>query len=252
MSDADILLPTTGATAIRLGGAVSTWLTDAIIDGRLKVGDALPPEGRLATAFGVSKPVVREAVRELAAHGVIQIQQGKVARVRAVDASGLSQFYRFAVSNHDSGLADANELRKLIEPSAAGLAARRATPEGLQLLKAAIDRLVQAAESPDNFTDADIAFHETIASITGNRLLALQMQGLRPVIRQVSQLFTTRRARTKAEWKATVARHVAIFEAIAAGREPEAVDAMRKHFDAADVALSEIEAKRKGTAGPSR
>jgi len=248
--DDELLLPSAEAASVRLGEVVLEWLSSAILEGRLKVGDPLPAESRLAAAFGVSKPVVREAVRELAALGVVHIQQGKVARVRAVDAEPLVQFFRFAVSENDRGIVDANELRKVIEPQTAMLAAVRGTAEDRGRLAAAIKAIEDSIGRPDAFTDADIEFHETIAAMTGNRLLSLQMQGLRSVIRGVSQILTKRPARTAKEWDATVARHLAIHDAIVAQDGARASAAMVEHFSAADAAIDEMTASwrdRRGT-----
>lgn len=247
--DSEFELPSAEAASVRLGEVVLEWISRAILEGRLKVGDPLPAESRLAAAFGVSKPVVREAVRELAALGVVQIQQGKVARVRAVDAGPLVQFFRFAVSENDHGLADANELRKVIEPQAAMLAARRGTGADQERLARAIADIENSVGRPDAFTDADIAFHETIAAMTGNRLLSLQMQGLRSVIRGVSQVLTTRPSRTPQEWDATVKRHRAIHDAIIARDEAGASAAMLKHFSAADAAIDELAASWRSQRG---
>jgi GntR family transcriptional repressor for pyruvate dehydrogenase complex len=245
----EFALPSAEAASVRLGEVVLEWLSRAILEGRLKVGDPLPAESRLAAAFGVSKPVVREAVRELAALGVVHIQQGKVARVRSVDAGPLVQFFRFAVSENDRGLADANELRKVIEPQAAILAARRGTAADQARLTQAITAIEHSVGRPEAFTDADIAFHETIATMTGNRLLSLQMQGLRSVIRGVSEILTTRPARTTEEWEATVKRHRAIYEAIIARDEASASTAMLEHFSAADAAIDQLAASWRSQRG---
>src|SRR4051812_36767680 len=103
----------------RLGDAVIERLTQAIVDGRLKPGDLLPSEGQIAATFGISKPIAREALRELAAMGVIRVQQGKVSRVRAIDSGPLARFFRFAVGRTEHGLHDAVELRRMLEPQIA-------------------------------------------------------------------------------------------------------------------------------------
>ena len=118
-----------GIASSRLGTAVIERLTRAIVDGRLKPGDPLPSEGQIAATFGISKPIAREALRELAAMGVIQVQQGKVSRVRAIDCEPLARFFRFAVGRTEQGLHDAVELRRMLEPRIAHLAAERRTSE---------------------------------------------------------------------------------------------------------------------------
>ena len=79
---------------MRLGDAVIQRITQAIHEGRLKPGDSLPSEARIAASFGVSKPIAREAIRQLAAMGVVHIQQGKPTRVQALDAAPLDRFFR--------------------------------------------------------------------------------------------------------------------------------------------------------------
>jgi len=224
----------------RLADAVIQHITEAILEGRLKPGDRLPSEARLAASFGVSKQISREAIRQLAAMGVVHIQQGKATRVRVPDAAPLDRFYRFAVGGTEAGLLQANELRRIVEPSTARLAALRRSADGVGALRRILDRMEAALEDADAFTEADLDFHETIAALTGNRLLELQMQGLRPVIREVSQMFTARRKRDRRQWRATFERHAAIVRAIEAGDAEAASEAMLAHFRAADQAIREL------------
>src|SRR6478735_10843163 len=115
----------------RLGDVMLERLTQAIVDGRFKPGDALPSESQLASAYKVSKPVVREAVRELAAMGVVQIQQGKVSRVRALDGGPLQRFYRLAMGGGQRRLIEAVQLRRILEIPIARLAAENRTSDDL-------------------------------------------------------------------------------------------------------------------------
>lgn len=224
----------------RLGHVVIEKLTEAIIDGRLKPGDPLPSEGRIALAFGISKQIAREAIRDLAAMGVVHIQQGKVARVRSLDAEPLGRFYRFAVRGSKTGLAEAVEMRQLLEPPIARLAALRATPADVARLKGALARMEAALENIPAWMEADLDFHETIADLSGNRLLRLQMRGLRPVLREIMQLFNARRRRPTREWRETFARHGRVVTAIEAGDGEAAFQAMMQHFEAAQDAIREI------------
>ena len=129
-------------------------LSEAILDGRLPAGGALPSEARLAENFGVSKQVVREAIRQLAALGVLEIGQGRATRVRAMDAEPLGRFWRFAVGDTRAGLAEAVELRRIIEPQVARLAARRAEAEGLAALEAALARMRAAPPGKARWKDS--------------------------------------------------------------------------------------------------
>lgn len=224
----------------RLGAAVIERLTQAILDGRLKPGDALPSEGRIAAAFGVSKPVAREALREMAAMGIIHIQQGKVARVRDLDHEPLGRFYRFAVGGSEAGLAEAIELRRILEPAIARLAALRRDEANLAALKSALGRMEACLGDIPVWIEADLDFHEAVAASAHNRLLQMQMRGLRPVIREITTLFNARRTMAMADWRQTYQRHERIVAAIEAGSPEAAASSMTRHFEAADAAIQEI------------
>lgn len=224
----------------RLGQVVIERLSEAILDGRLKPGDALPSEGQIAAACGISKPIAREAIRDLAAMGVIQIQQGKVARVRSLDSEPLGRFFRFAVRASKEGLAEAVEMRRLLEPPIARLAAIRQTSEGIARLDAVLLRMEAALQDTPAWIEADLDFHETIADMSGNRLLRLQMRGLRPIFQEVMQLFNARRKRPKSEWRETFDRHFQVVAAIRQGGGDAAFAAMEHHFEFAQDAIGEI------------
>jgi GntR family transcriptional repressor for pyruvate dehydrogenase complex len=172
--------------------------------------------------------------------GVIQIQQGKVARVRSLDAEPLGRFFRFAVRANKEGLAEAVEMRRLLEPPIARLAALRQTPESIARLDVILTRMRAALQDIPAWIEADLDFHETIAEMSGNRLLRLQMRGLRPILQDVMQMFNVRRKRTRAEWRETFDRHAKVVVAIRSGDGDAAFRAMEHHFEAAQDAIGEI------------
>lgn len=225
---------------VRLADGVLARLSEAILDGRLPAGGALPSEARLAENFGVSKQVVREAIRQLAALGVLEIGQGRATRVRAMDAEPLGRFWRFAVGDTRAGLAEAVELRRIIEPQVARLAARRAEAEGLAALEAALARMRAAPPGKARWIEADLDFHDQLARLSGNRLVHLQVQGLRPVIARLMERFNAVSPRGAADWTATWDRHARVARAVAAGDPDAAEAAMLDHFEAADVAISAL------------
>jgi GntR family transcriptional repressor for pyruvate dehydrogenase complex len=226
---------------VRLTDGVISALSEAILDGRLKPGEALPAEARLAARFGVSKQVVREAMRQLAALGILQVGQGRATRVvEALDAQPLARFWRFAAGGTRAGLAEAVELRRIIEPQVARLAAQHATPEGLAQLQRILERMAAAMGDIPSWITADLDFHDHLAALSGNRLVRLQVHGLRPVIEEVMRLFNAREPRGPADWQATWDRHRLVVDTIAA-RDPEATErAMLAHFAAAEAAIAEL------------
>jgi GntR family transcriptional repressor for pyruvate dehydrogenase complex len=232
-ADADVV-PT------RLGDALIERITQAIHDGRLKPGDALPSEARMAASFGVSKPIAREAIRQLAAMGVVHIQQGKPTRVQALDAAPLDRFFRFAVRGSKTGLTEAVELRRVLEPPIARYSAERRTSAEIERLDRILLRLEAALTHVPRWIEADLDFHEAIAASSGNSLLDLQIRALRPLNREIMELFNSRSTRTTADWQKTYERHVEVVDAIRAGDGNAAERAMSKHFEAAEVAIAEL------------
>lgn len=230
--------------AVRLADGVLAALSEAILDRRLAPGEALPSEAALAARFGVSKQVVREAIRQLAALGVVRIGQGRATRIAAMtDPEPLARFWRFAVSTTREGLAEAVELRRIIEPQVARLAARHATAAGLAALRGAFARMQAALGDVEGWVAADLDFHEQLGRMSGNRLLRLQVQALRPVMEQVLRRFSAG-ARSRADWNATLARHARVLEAVAGRDEAAARAAMEAHFEAAEARLAELFPRR--------
>jgi GntR family transcriptional repressor for pyruvate dehydrogenase complex len=226
--------------AVRLADGVLAALSQAILDGRLKPGEALPSEATLAARFGVSKQVVREAVRQLAALGAVQIGQGRATRiVEMTDAQPLARFWRFAVGNTRDGLAEAVELRRMLEPQVARLAAQRATDDGIAQLNATLARMDAAIGEVAAWIPADLDFHDQLAQMSGNRLVRLQMQGLRPVLEEVLRHFNAAQ-RDRADWRRTYDRHRRVAEAVGRRDADEAFAAMLDHFTAADDRLAQI------------
>ena len=223
-----------------------------MFDGRISPGEALPSEGEIATDFGVSKPIAREALRQLSAAGLISTQQGKVARAKALNGEPFERIYGYAVRSSLERLREANEMRRVIESGIARLAATRRNPAGLAVMEQALADMDRTLGDPDGFTEADILFHLGIALATGNSMIRVQMEGMRSVQREVSELFSRRANRSRADWQATIDRHRGIYEAIAAGDEEGAGRKIILHFEAADIASLEIAGKQKPKKGSGR
>src|SRR5512134_2290152 len=110
-----------------------------ISEGRLKSGDQLPPERDLAEKFLVSRTSVREALRSLQSRGLIEIRAGEGAFVRDVSVEALIEPLALVILPHREAVGELFEARRLIEPSIAALAARRATREEI----AEMDRILE-------------------------------------------------------------------------------------------------------------
>ncbi|WP_236796908.1 FadR/GntR family transcriptional regulator [Amycolatopsis sp. GM8] len=159
-------------------GRVVEWLGRRIVSGELPAGAQLPNEAELAAQLDVSRGGVREAVKALAAKGLVEPRPRLGTRVLPRDQWNLMDRevinWHGRVANPDF-LEALLELRLMVEPGAAQLAAERATDEQIATLGEAYVRMEAHApalpDGEDAFVDADLAFHLTLLKASGNQLI---------------------------------------------------------------------------------
>ncbi len=153
-----------------------------IVDGRLEPGDRLPPEQELAEQLGLSRGSLREAVRALAQIKVLDVRRGDGTYVRSLQPSDLLSGMGFALELVQSrGLDEVLEVRRLLFPPAAGLAAQRVTVAQLNAMRAIIDEL-EVADDSERIAELHRQFQGIVADATGNAWLSsilhtLQIEG---------------------------------------------------------------------------
>jgi len=208
-------------------------IEEAILDGRLGVGDRLPPERVLADIFGVSRPSVREALRVLESLGVINARRGTGADsgsiVSAQGDNGLGNLLRLHVSLLQIPLTDLLEVREALEEFTFRAAARAATAEEISQLRAIIDRM-RAAPDSQAFLVEDTEFHLTIARLSRNAVAPLIMTALREAIaRQMQRAFAA-----IVDWPAEhawlVSEHERVVAEISSKDEGKAAAAASQHI----------------------
>lgn len=150
-----------------------------IVGGYYDEGALIEDEGTLSTRFSVSKSVVREAVKLLVGKGLLEVRRGIGTRVRSrshwalLDDDVLA--WHLAAEPKPATLRQLMDMRRIIEPKAAALAARCGTDEQLAAIKAAQDKMDQEQRSSEHFAVADALFHQAILRATNNEfLLALE------------------------------------------------------------------------------
>lgn len=141
---------------------VFAFVREQLLSGELKVGDRLLPERELATRLGVSRPVIREVLRGLAAIGVIEIRHGSGSVVRRPGFAELGDLFTMMLVQQAEVVEDVMEARIAIERQAIRLACSRATPADLQALRLALQRVEDTVDDPENGGDADFAFHAAL------------------------------------------------------------------------------------------
>jgi len=223
-------LPVTAAQRVRLSDTVVDQLLTAIGEGRLVPGSELPAESELARSFGVSKTVVREALGRLAVMGVVHIQQGRPTTVCMPSAAPLTALLDLTLRLRPDGVRQAMELRRALESEIAGLAAENATAQDIANLRGLLGRMCEHLDGIDTWVEADYAFHQKLGEISGNELMRFLMQAIEKPAREAMRRLQVRREMRDVQ--ATLARHVAIVDAIAAHDPMAAKAAMHMHFDA--------------------
>jgi GntR family transcriptional repressor for pyruvate dehydrogenase complex len=153
-------------------------LREKILNGAFEPAGFLPAESALARHLLVSRPVVREAMRVLSAQGLVEVSQGRRARVLPADPRASADTLNCLFARSKMSALDLIELRRVLEVEIAALAAERATEEDLRALEQVTETLKAAKASGklEPAVEADVAFHQRLAQATGNRAFALLMQ----------------------------------------------------------------------------
>lgn len=211
-----------------LHGQIVNSIGRKILRGELQPGDAIPAEPDLPA----SRTAVREAIKVLVAKGLVETRPRTGTRVRGRDAWNLldPDVMNWGQDGDSSKalLRSVTEVRSIIEPAAAELAAKRATPEDIASLERAYSEMEAAmpASGPGDvaaFVDADTRFHLTIFQAAGNHILE-QMSG---VVYSALRYSFEATSRIPGSARASLPRHRAVLDAIRARRGPDASEAMR-------------------------
>ena len=212
--DGDVISPGRRRNAGVTDDAIER-IRELVASGAWGPGTRLPREVDLAKQLGLSRNSLREAVRALSQARVLEVRQGDGTYVSSLDPGELLEPTLSATHLlQGRTVLELFEVRRMLEPEAAALAAQRGDEEVAAALEAELDRMVAAGDSADDLVEADAAFHDVIAHAPGNGVL-------RALLRSLST--STVRARL---WHGIAERgaldqareeHRRIYEAIAAG-----------------------------------
>jgi DNA-binding FadR family transcriptional regulator len=227
----------------RLSDRVAGLLLHKILDSGLQPGDRLLAERDLAVQFGVSRTVVREAVRSLAARGIVVVRPGAGLMVAEVDSSMTREAFgllmrRSPELRHDT----VQEVRLAIEVEIAGLAAQRATESDVQELQQSLQAHLDAFEDLEKAVYADMAFHTVLARCTHNELFVVMLDSLGDVMFQ----FRLQAMRRLDDRRIGLVDHPRILQAVATHDVLEARAAMTAHLERADRAFRETKTHQNG------
>lgn len=188
-------------------------LTNLIRDGAFEAGSRLQA-AQLAALTGFSRTPIREALQRLAAEGIVELRQNRGARLVELSRADVEEIF---------------DLRALLEPHAAGEAARRATPEEVKKLADILEEMEKPIESIEDFrsfSELNARFHDQILKMGGSKLLreVVEMVGKAPLLnrsRDFRRVDTTRLAR----------EHQEVLDAIRDGNARRAQAAMLVHLE---------------------
>jgi len=211
----------------RLYERIVEQIEKRIVAGDLKVGDQLPPERELAEKFAVSRTAVREAVKTLREKGLIEIRPGRGTFVTDGTHSAVRQSLSLLMKfGSGKGVANLVEVREILEPEIAALAATRITDEYISAMAEAIKIMDGALDKVDIFVEADLDFHLALAEATENPIIPLLMDSIIDLLRE-------QRKRTGSAANGLArgqSHHRAIMEAVIR-HDPEAARiAMQSHL----------------------
>ncbi len=169
----------------RLYEQIVQQIEESILKGALKPGDQLPAERELAQRFGVSRTAVREAVKALREKGLVEAFTGRGTFI----TDGTSQAIRqsldlIAKIGQPDGSTDLAEVRAMLEPEIAALAATRAEEQHLATMREAIAVMDRSRQDPDAFIEADLDFHLSLAEAAANPLILSLIDSIVGLLRE--------------------------------------------------------------------
>lgn len=170
---------------VRAYQRVVEQIEQAVTRGDLRPGHRLPSERELVDQFSVSRPTVREALRVLESDGLVRSRPGdpRGPEVLGFTAGGLHKQFARLASVDGMGLCELIGFRMILEGSANQLAARLATASEIAEMEAAHQRMGRAIEEgQDRFSEADMAFHDTVARASKNVLIKVCSEVVRGVV----------------------------------------------------------------------
>ena len=214
---------------------IAHQLLEYFVSGKVKPGDRLPSERQLAEALGVSRSIIREALKSLGMLSLIRVKPGGGYYLQDVPSNLLPKSVEWGLLLGERHTADLVEARGFIEVTVVRLAAERRDEKNLSRLDDLLAQMKAAREYPKKFVEADIAFHITLAEASRNSALRNILSGMRNLL----DVWIRRNVYAAEDLDPRYRRHLAIFEAIKKRNPEAAARAMETHMTFAAKYLRE-------------
>lgn len=220
-------------------------LGEAIVAGRYGVGASIPPEPVLCQELGVSRTVVREAVKSLISKGLITTGPKVGTRVLSEDHWNWFDpdviIWQSKAGLTPEFLRDLQDLRRVVEPAAMRLAAERATAQDIAEVEVAYAGMKRAVEQGGDYVTFDLRFHQGLLRASRNRMLVQMSKALGALLRTSFEISTRR----KDGPVLSLPLHRAVLDAVIAHDPDKAETAIRVLIDGAKEDIDEVLASRR-------
>ncbi len=221
-------------------GNIVDLLGEAIVAGRHAPGASLPPEPLLGAELGVSRTVVREAVKSLIAKGLVTTGPKVGTRIQPEDQWNWFDpdviTWRSRAGITPEFLRDLQDLRRIVEPAAARLAAERASAADIAAMEEAFAGMTEAAHGGGDYVHHDLQFHQGLLRAGGNRLLLHMSRALSALLRTSFELSTSK----KDGAIRSLPVHRAVLDAVVARDPARAEKAILAIIESAHLDIQEV------------
>ena len=169
----------------RLFEQIVQQIEESINSGQLKLGDQLPAERELAQQFGVSRTAVREAVKTLREKGLVEAHPGRGTFITNSSSHSIwHSLDRMIREGQPQAMVHLVEVREILEPEIASLAATRASKDDLAAMREAVEAMDNTKKEPEAFIEADLDFHLALAEAASNPLILSLIDSIVGVLRE--------------------------------------------------------------------
>jgi len=212
----------------RLYEQIVQQIEESIVQGVLKPGDQLPAERELAQRFGVSRTAVREAVKALREKGLVEAYSGRGTFITDGTTQAVRQSLDLMVKiGQPEGSTHLAEVRAILEPEIAALAAVRIQEPEMATMREAVSVMDQAGQDPDAYIEADLDFHLALAEGAGNPLILSLLDSIVGLLReQRLRIFQVTGGPERGQ-----IHHKRILEAVERHDAEKARETMRAHLE---------------------
>lgn len=217
-------------------------IKEMIDKGRFKSGDQLPVERELAEVFRVSRSSVREAIRSLESQGLLESRQGNGTYIAKHPVESLVNPLASVICSQKDGQKELFEMRRLIEPQLAFLAAERATEEEILQMEKTLSSQEQLIIQGESGAEIDRQFHYLLAGAARNRFLLQIVDSNMNFFMESRDNFLQVDGRPEK----SIQRHRELLDAIEARDSEGAAQTMREHLLDIEKSLFEISGKKAG------